>query len=395
MNSRKGGKRKETSTVLYQLCELRTTKKYFFLFPVSLRAYATGYTRNTLRVDNTLNCLWKEYLFSFYSFTPFSMIVSVGIDVGKDSCFVALRHENGAYTERSFANSPEGADACMAFFRERGVVETTPLVLESTGGYHLLFAMTLKDTHFRGVKVINAILTKKYQKSKIRKTKTDKTDAKMLATIGLMEDVPCFTMTPEQIVQKKRMSLLRQLQKTRQHLRSSLQSSLEVGKNLQVEIPTDGIKKILASIDEEIRHLEHQMVEACHHPLLEKLVEIEGISPAAAAVFVAMLEGKNFSSKEKLVAFAGLDLSVRESGTSIHGERHLSKRGDAFVRKKLFQTAWALKMHNPKYQEYYLKKRREKKHYYTCLIAVARKFLHHLYALQKEIQPHNLTHIST
>lgn len=318
------------------------------------------------------------------------MIVSVGIDVGKASCSIALRDENARYTESSFPNALQGVQACIAFLKAKGVSSETPLVLESTGDYHLLFTMTLRDAHFRGIKVINAILTKKYQKSKIRIVKTDTIDAKILADIALLEDLPTFIQTKDQIIQKKRISLLRQLQKAHQQLQASLKSCQETVTVLYLGISTNGVQGILKTMEKEMNCLQDQIVDAEKNPLVEELGQIPGVSEQAAAIIVSLLGGKLFHSREKLVAFAGLDLRVRESGTSIHGVRHLSKRGDPFLRKKLFQTAWALKMHNQRYHDYYLKKRREGHHYYTCILAVARKFLHHLYALQKKLSQNNL-----
>lgn len=304
---------------------------------------------------------------------------------------MALRHEDKSYSEISFANTLKGIRSCLSFFKAKGVSEETPLVLESTGGYHLLFAMTIRDAHFRGIKVINAILTKKYQKAKIRKVKTDAIDAKMLADMALLEEFPAFTQTKDQLLQKKRLSLLRKLQKTYQQLNNSLKNCEETCENLEMEKPTAGVRKVLKTMRKEMKNLENEIVKAGQNPLVEELAQIPGVSEESAAMIVSLFEGKTFSSKEKMVAFAGLDLTVRESGISIHGARHLSKRGNSYLRKKLFQTAWGLKTHNPKYHDYYLKKKGEGHHFYTCLLAVSRKFVHHLYALQKNLSQNNLS----
>ena len=100
----------------------------------------------------------------------------------------------------------------------------------------------------------------------------------------------------------------------------------------------------------------------------------------------SLVENRQFTSRDQLVAFCGMDLTIRESGTSVHGKRHLSKRGDPFLRKKLFQIAWALKMHNPEYQRYYEKKREEGHHYFTCLMAIARKFLRQIHGTQRRLR---------
>gem|GEM_PF-2881553 len=63
---------------------------------------------------------------------------------------------------------------------------TIPFVLESTEGFHLLLATLLKNDGWN-VKEINPIITHQYIKHTVRGTKTDTTDAQLLAKIGLIE----------------------------------------------------------------------------------------------------------------------------------------------------------------------------------------------------------------
>ncbi|MFH1534051.1 MAG: IS110 family transposase [Nitrospirota bacterium] len=318
------------------------------------------------------------------------MTTAVGIDVSKKTCHIALRHQDGTYAEKVFCNDAKGAKKCISYLRTRDVSRETPLVLESTGGYHLLFAMTLRDTHFRGVKVINGILTKKYHKAKVRKTKTDSVDAKILADMGIMEKLVPFEETKEQFAQKQRITMLKKLEHVRQKLAGSIRDIEETASVLGLEVTRqEGSRHILKSIEKEIEQLNQKIVDHQYDPLVELLAEMPGVSMKNAAIISALMGNKIFGSRDQMVAFAGLDLNVRESGSSIHGKRRLSKRGDSFLRKKLFQTAWALMMNNSYYKAYYDKKRAEGHHYYTCLIAIARKFLYRIFALQKQVQSNN------
>jgi transposase len=319
------------------------------------------------------------------------MVTSAGIDVGKKVCQVALRHKDGEYLERSFSNDSKGLQKCAQFFRMRGVSKETPLVLESTGGYHLLFAMALRDTHhYGGVKVINGILTKKYSSANIRKIKTDSVDAKILADIGEKEKLISFNKSKEEFIQRKRITLLKKLDHIRQQLTSSTDDLKEIGEILGLPIEAEErSKEILVSIEKEIKLLLKEISRETKSELADELAKIDGVSRETISIILSLIGDKKFESRNQFVAFTGMDLTIRESGSSINGKRHLSKRGDAFLRKKLFQTAWALKMHNSEYQKYYEKKRKEGHHYFTCLIAIGRKFLRHIYGLQRKLENKN------
>ena len=139
-------------------------------------------------------------------------------------------------------------------------------------------------------------------------------------------------------------------------------------------------------IEKEIQELLKEISEHEKSELADELSKIPGVSRSAISIVLGLLGRREFLSRNQLVAFAGIDLTIRESGSSVHGKRRLSKRGDPFLRKKLFQIAWALKMHNPEYRKFYEKKREEGHHYFTCLIAVARKFLKHIHGAQRRLE---------
>jgi transposase len=320
------------------------------------------------------------------------MVTSVGIDVGKKTCQVAIRSKDGEYSEQSFENTSQGLQKCVSFLNARGVSKETPLVLESTGGYHLLFTMALKDTHqYGGVKVINGILTKKYAGANIRKIKTDSVDAKILADIGEREKLIPFERSREELLQKKRITLLKKLEHIRQQLRASINSLEETSKSLGLPFEAEERSRaVLVAVEKEIQQLLKDISEGEKSDLADELSGLPGVSRSAISIVLGLLGRRKFSSRNQLVAFAGIDLTIRESGTSVNCKRRLSKRGDPFLRKKLFQIAWALKMHNPEYQRYYEKKRQEGHHYFTCLIAVARKFLKHIHGVQRRLE-HNMT----
>ena len=104
-----------------------------------------------------------------------------------------------------------------------------------------------------------------------------------------------------------------------------------------------------------------------------------GVSHDQVAALLVALGDKSFDNSDQLVAFVGLDVRVRQSG-KWQGKQVLSKRGNGYLRKVLFQIGWGLMMHHEEYQRAYQAMRARGKNYKTCIIALARKFLRFLFA---------------
>ena len=85
-----------------------------------------------------------------------------------------------------------------------------------------------------------------------------------------------------------------------------------------------------------------------------------------------------FTHKQALTAFAGLDSPPNQSGTKDLKSSNISKRGNPYLRKVLFQVCNVLVVNrpidNPVYQ-FLDKKRAEGKHYYCYMTAASNKFL--------------------
>jgi transposase len=69
------------------------------------------------------------------------------------------------------------------------------------------------------------------------------------------------------------------------------------------------------------------------------LCSIPGIAENTAAKLLSELAGKEFHSARQLAAYAGLTPSEFRSGASCYGKTHLSKIGNAFLRKAVYLPA--------------------------------------------------------
>ena len=301
----------------------------------------------------------------------------VGIDVSKDKLdwCIKLKEKELHHTSH---NDETGILETMHWITEN-TIDTTPLiVIESTGSYHWLVCLLLKDQDF-DVRLINPLITKKYQNASIRDAKSDKVDAARLADIGRLEnDLPPFFDTRETLASKRYQSLLYKLQTTKQQLQRAFNSAEEATNIIDVVIDISAVENALEALEIAIKALK-KIIETTEDDLTNDLAKISGVSKFQAVVLATAVSGRKFQNRDQLTAFFGIDVRARQSG-QWRGSSHLSKRGNPFYRKVLFQLGWSLWRHNPVYAEYYNKLKDEGKHYFTILIAIARKFLRFFFA---------------
>ncbi len=141
-------------------------------------------------------------------------------------------------------------------------------------------------------------------------------------------------------------------------------------------------------IEDQIELLESE-IELIVKNLNTPILTIPGIGLVTGATILAELGDINkFSSDKKIVAYAGLDSTVNQSGESNGMHGHLSKRGSSHLRKALFQAAFIACNNNTVFKEFYDKKCLEGKHHLVAVNAVARKMCHVIYAVLKKNEPY-------
>ena len=153
--------------------------------------------------------------------------------------------------------------------------------------------------------------------------------------------------------------------------------SLELQQTIQrIRMVESQIKQVEAKIN--------PIVDQLHSPLLT----IPGISYRMAAIIIAETENfSNFNSAEKVLAFAGLEPSVYQSGqlTSTHAK--MVKRGSKYLRYALFNAAKYVCHWDPGFGQYLAKKRAEGKAYNVAVSHAAKKLTRVIFHLVKTNQP--------
>lgn len=173
----------------------------------------------------------------------------------------------------------------------------------------------------------------------------------------------------------------------KRHLRSldSVQQIKELAKK-SVGYHSDALSKIIKNIIHQIEFLTSQLdiieSEIQSHPLIlgSRLSQIPGMGPIQIAYILSAIENiTRFDSPSKIVAYAGLDPKVRQSGQFTAASTRMSKRGNYLLRYALIWAANNIRNNSKTMNAYYLKKRSEGKSHYNALGHCAKKVVNYIY----------------
>ena len=119
------------------------------------------------------------------------------------------------------------------------------------------------------------------------------------------------------------------------------------------------------------------------------LTTISGIGKVLAAALLGEIgDVRRFKNAKALVAYAGLDPSVMQSGEFTARKAHISKRGSTHLRRAVWLAASAATRNDPALKELHERKMAEGKPYHVALGAVANKLLHIIYAVLRDNKPY-------
>lgn len=229
----------------------------------------------------------------------------------------------------------------------KGLPEGTAVAVEATGKLHLKLAKAAFKLGLP-VYVVNPRDAKAWKDFTGRRAKTDRVDARELARFVETHGERLKPWVP----QEARVGLVRELLtvragvvKARVALQQSYAQLSKAARRLLGEEHLEALKKREAALDAELLTLLED------DPRYERLVAIPGVGPLSGAALVCATAGREFASSDALVAFFGLDVSVKQSGR-FEGRRKLTKRGCALFRHLLCMAGRAASTLGP-WKEYY------------------------------------------
>ena len=147
--------------------------------------------------------------------------------------------------------------------------------------------------------------------------------------------------------------------------------------------------EIIIELTKQINTVKEQMIDLAKQTKnFNNIVSIFGIADLSASLIIAELKDiTRFNNIKQINASCGLDPTIVQSGKSINYHGPISKRGNRYARKILFNCSRNIITLSAKLDKensiyvYYQKKKQEGKHYYACLTACSTKLIRIIYAL--------------
>ena len=377
----------------------------------------------------------------------------IGIDISKYKHDCIVIDESGVIIRNvfSFDNSRTGFDQFMEMYRSLDPTEIKRIGFEATGHYQDNFKVYLERSGIEFME-LNALLVYKFKNSQtLRGVKTDKTDARLIATyLSSIEFKPypkisyhtlalrslCkrhFDLINERTKYLLRLTnfLDRTFPEFKEFINGNIKSKTcmyilhnygipskimniniqsyenlrkeshghfsvakfeklkELAKNtigFSYETDLFEIKSLLRVYDtlqEEISLVENEITTHLSK-INSHIPSVLGIGMISAASIIAEIEDiSRFDNPNKLLAFAGLDPRIYQSGTQEFKGR-MNKKGSVVLRRVLMNCAESILIYNPAFYSYYKKKRNEGKSHRVAISHVARKLVRIIYKLETE-----------
>ncbi len=149
------------------------------------------------------------------------------------------------------------------------------------------------------------------------------------------------------------------------------------------EIILRGKIATLLHLQERLDEVTKLLTDLCKRTKLEDLKILrstKGVEPKTAAPFLAeMGEVKNYTSHKKIIAYAGMDPSVHQSGKFI-GMSKLSKRGNRHLRRAIYLMT-AVVSQKVFFKAYFLKRKREGLVSQKALFVTTHKLIRVIFAM--------------
>jgi transposase len=306
-----------------------------------------------------------------------------GTDVSALTLAVA-RWRDGAIAEREFSNDAAGHRELIAWLGKLARV-----CLEATGVYHLQLALALFHAGIE-VMVINPLVAKDFAASLVRRSKTDRVDAlSLLEYVRRMEyrswEPPSDAVLELRELSRRLTELIHQSvdEKNRLHAKTTAAISTAVIRDVQQHL------KQLSTRIKSLESAAYDVVKSDEalKAMYGLIITGRGIGRRSAILLLGELAVLDRTmTTRQIVAHAGLDPRVYESGTSVQKATRISRRGNARIRAILYMNALTAIRHDKGARTFYARLIARGKKPKQALVAVMRKLLHGLWiALQRGV----------
>jgi transposase len=318
---------------------------------------------------------------------------AAGIDVAQNELVVSLGrmgHDTGIdiFAFKTFPNNEKGFNDLLMWVNKMGIKEMkVRYVMEATGVYHEKLAYYLSAQQ-QEVSIVLPNKISNYFRTLDIKTITDKTASQAICRFGLerkleiwqkpkkiFKDLKQLTRERDQLI-AERTVLKNQLHAEKAEAFPNESSIKRVTKRIQL------IDKQELEIKAEIAALVKQDTE-----LLKKIntiTTIPGVGKLTAVIVLAETNGfELIKSKKQLVSYSGLDVKLKDSGTSVKSKPKISKRGNRHLRKAMYMPALAAMRFNEHHKAVFVRLVSKHGIKMKAAVAVQRKILELIYTIYK------------
>ena len=311
-----------------------------------------------------------------------------------------MSHDTGVeiYAYKTFCNHGKGFIDLVAWVNKMTItVVKTRYVMEATGVYHESLAYYLSD-HGQPLSIVLPNKISNYFKTLDVKTITDKTASQAICQFGLERKLDDWQ-KPKKIFRE-----LKKLKRERDQLitdRTVLKNQLHA--EMAEAFPNKGsIKRaekriqlinkqeleIRAELDGTIRK-DTELVRK-----IALITTIPGVGKLTAAVVLAETNGfELINSKKQLIGYSGLDVRLKDSGTSVKGKPKISKRGNRHLRKAMHMPALSAIKHNKQHKAIFVRLVSSHGIKMKAVVAVQRKILELIYTIFKTDKPFDMDYV--
>ncbi len=316
-----------------------------------------------------------------------------GIDVAQDELVVSLGRINQSlepeiYAFKTFANKASGFAALEVWIKKHanpGIA--VGFVMEATGVYHEKLAYYLSDQGHQ-VSIVLPNKISNYSRTLDIKTITDKTASQAICKFGLGRKLEAWQ-KPKKIFKD-----LKQLTRERDQLivdRTVLKNQLHA-EQAEAFPNESSIKRITQRIrlinkqDLEIRAELAAVIKTDAELVkkVNKITTIPGVGKLTAAIVLGETNGfELIRNKKQLVSYSGLDVKLKDSGTSVKGKPKISKKGNRHLRKAMYMPALAAMRFNEQHKAVFVRLVSKHGIKMKAAVAVQRKILELIYIIYK------------
>lgn len=306
-----------------------------------------------------------------------------GIDVSA-RVVVVCRWRDGNEDEKSFSNDADGHRELIKWLGKNARV-----CVEATGAYHLQLALALRAGGVE-VMVVNPRVAKDFARALSNRSKTDQVDARALLVYVRRMDFVAWEAPRAAVLELRELGRrLRELVQASTDEKNRLHARNTAGKSSTV---IADVRQHLAQLDSRIKQMEKVALEVIvgDDDLREQFRIVEkarGFGRRTAILLLTELAILDPTmTTRQIVAYAGLDPRMYESGTSVQKPVRISKIGNARIRAILFMNALSAIRHDRGARLFFARLVARGKKKMQAIVAVMRKLLHGIWtALQRRV----------